>query len=190
MMKFLPKICLLLSVSCLLVSAANADPISTDPAAILNGSRDFSFVTDFTLGGYVDYAVYEDGGVYTYAYQFKLENIADIKIDSFGINLEDEMNAYDPGVDSSLGMPGGIAPIYQTIVPDDRAVYFFLGLTEDDHSQVLIYKSDLAPAWGYGYFNGLFEDYSISGLPVPTPEPATIAILGLSSIFVFRRKKA
>ena len=53
-------------------------------------------------------------------------------------------------------------------------------IEKDEHSWFLMLKSDFAPIIG---------DFEIKGPAEPNPEPATMALFGLGSLMLFRKRK-
>jgi hypothetical protein len=159
------------------------------------------------LKGRVDYAVYDTdnlsladeqdfvdalglAGQYVYAYQIWNDySVSESAVKSFEVMYQDgssvaaailnDTGAHDDG-------EGGVAPssitsqgVWQWSIDTD-----FLAIGE--HSYFLIFSSDAAPISGKFEVNGPVNEGPV---PPTTPEPATVALVGLGSMVVFGRRR-
>jgi hypothetical protein len=164
---------------------------------------------DGFLRGRIDFAVYDtetypnefigtDGfinpgtGQFIYAYQifndYSVSDVAVAYFAVFGIDgvpfdiEEDSIGSQDDG-------EGGVEPTDEYFDEDEsRVVWEFDDgfIYAGDHSWFLVFSSD--SDWVVG-------DYEIRGpeeddFPVPVPEPAMVALLGLGSVVLFTRRRS
>jgi hypothetical protein len=151
------------------------------------GENEFVTIGEFTAPG---------EGRYIYAYQIFNHPDAQEDIGYFGIFASDG-NSIDGSVISGLGSQndneGGKQPSNERFDAATSRIVWEFGwdeLAPGLHSYFLVFSSNSAPVAG---------DYQVSKLqdtgepPVPdghTPEPATVALLGIGALTVIRRKKA
>ena len=156
----------------------------------------------------VAYAVFEtanyiaNGGIdasngsdkYTYAYQLFNSEQSNIDVKVFGVQIPEGISVNNITQDIS-GTGAGVIPQSGKLL-NDIVVWRFSNnpIEPGKNSSVLLFTSDLAPGQSdaglhSGNLDGL-TGITIVG-PAPTPEPATLLMLGLGSIISItcRKKK-
>jgi hypothetical protein len=162
--------------------------------------------TEEGLAGRIDFAVYDtenavigdeymnDGigipgqGRYIYAYQIFQSPFSGSDVSYFGI-LDASGNPIDEslinGTSAQDDGEGGIAP--SPIFSETEGTWVWTVengyIAADEHSWLLVFSTDN---------NLTFGDYEIrgTGIPAPVPEPATIAVFSLGSLFLTARRRA
>ncbi len=184
-------------VSCpAIVNAA----LYNDSSAVMADSVTFHGTSGPTFIGYIDYAVYAPGDYvgsvsfpeqFIYCYQI-FNSSTSAAVSDFYIDLETGATAGNPGYDalSSSGVPGGINPSNSNLI-SGSILYSFSrgGIPANQHSSVLYFSSDLAPAMGTGLIIGLNAGMVTVELPTPVPEPATIILLILASPILLKTRR-
>ena len=195
----------------MLISVLFAGSVYALPAGGLagfTGTEDFSYTANgWNMTGHIDYAVYEAAdwtGVfapdadYVYAYQVFNDAGSVGIVDSLSVILSPGASLGSIGVE---GVSGGVSPFFSYFSPDitnaQSSLYLFLpafpgnssgGFVDPgDKSFLLFFTSDDAPKMGQGVLSN--QGITVS-LPTVAPEPATIALLGLGSLAVIRRRRS
>jgi hypothetical protein len=163
--------------------------------------------------GHVDFAVYDtqgtDGdewtgagftspgsGRYIYAYQVfndtgstgAIEFFSIMGLDNHELNGIDTMNTQNPWVNYPL-ITAGVAPTNSfpnTNLDETEATWEFAGgiLVADKYSWFLIFSS--AHDWTEGQYD---ISPPANTVPLPNPEPCTLALLGLGGIVLFAKRR-
>jgi hypothetical protein len=183
-----------------LSSVANA-ALSLDGATVLtSGPAPFNYDTAPKLFGRVDYTVYSPGSLsfpdkYVYCYQI-YDYTTSSDIGSFTINLCSVATAYNPNWDASTG---GINPISASLqenvlLQQNDVVYTFSSrapITAYHNSSVLFFTSDFSWQLGSGVITDTSKTShaSVSSIPVPTPEPASLLLLTLATPFLLKTRR-
>jgi hypothetical protein len=186
----------------LVVLAFCASPVLAGPLATdANGMPGFTGSVGFsnsTLVATMDYAVFAPGS-YTgnsafkatdYIYAYQLFNTGSASVVSFTVGLSTGNGAFDALADPTYPQTGGIAPSSLVIQSSTDSVVATFGnpviTAGTGYSQVVIFASPNAPTFGsasvVGF--GLSDQHEA---PTPTPEPTSLALLGLLSVRLFRR---
>ncbi len=179
-------------------------------AAMLPYSSHYEGRSDYG-GGYIDFAVYDThggneyldagfsapgSGQYIYAYQIFTADFATVSIETFSI-LGIGQGAISTPLNDNIGFENdspdlpedeGISPYDAFITPDaTKGVWLFDDglLAVGEHSYFLLLSSDYN--WKAGEYT--FEAPEEGPFPIPTPEPATIALLALGGAAVLRRRR-
>jgi hypothetical protein len=140
--------------------------------------------SNYVASGRIDPSYGQDK--YVYAYQIFNVGTSNVNVNNFAINLL----ASTVGiltVDFYTERTGGIVPQARPAAEWD---FIYQALSPTNHSAILLFTSDFAPTWG----TASFRAGDISGtfnVPVPlhTPEPLTIGLLGFGFAGLLSRKK-
>lgn len=139
---------------------------------------------DFTWAGELDIPETDQ---YIYAYQIFTHSDGTEDVGYFGL-----LNLDGTAVDEALmhstcsqdDLFGGVAPT--PTASETQGIWKFDGgvLVTGEHSWFLIFSSEFAPV------AGSYEIKAPEGEPpIPSPEPSTLALLGLGSAMLFRRRR-
>ncbi|MHC4736086.1 MAG: PEP-CTERM sorting domain-containing protein [Planctomycetota bacterium] len=166
-----------------------------------------TLTSDGILSGRIEYAVYDtDGGnefaeasgtgQYTYVYQiFNDGDDTATALEYFAILGIGEGAIFDQVTDIGTvdDDSGGIDAtamyfgVHDIVTGPDKAIWEFEGdiLATDEHSFFLVISSD------YNYFTGTYQLIKSTSpdVPVPNPEPSTIALLGFGMLAFLRRRR-
>jgi len=171
------------------------------------GVYDFSAQTDYTdlIGSLEVEDPFASIAADEYIYVYKIVNdepLSDLAISSFSVFAKDEGKTIDETalINSFSDSPKeqseeGVEPTSQDYYSDSSSIIWDFGDTyiqKDEHSWLLMLKSDLAPIPGDFEIKGPEAEPTIS-FEVPgtsNPEPATIALFGLGSLMLFRKRKS
>jgi hypothetical protein len=154
-----------------------------------------------TLGGneFVDVGGFTAPGEGQYIYAYQIWNHADAQEDvgyfgifgSGGTSINESLIS---GLGSENDNEGGVEPSYHGF-DSDRSRIFWEFISDDldpgVHSYFLVFSSDLAPVAG-DYEVSKPQDRGTLGVPDDghTPEPGTLALLGIGALTIIRRKKS
>ena len=186
-----------------LPSVANAT-LADDSNAIISNSFWLSYTTEPEFFAHIDYAVYAPGiysssylflGKYVYCYQLFDDSASTSSIMSLDIYIGPDagvgLTTYDTA--SPSGVAGGINPSFYA--HDLRGVQYGFSwdnpITVNQHSSVLLFTSDFAPnsIMGTGLLGTTSAGSYFVGLPVPTPEPASVLLLALAAPALLRIRR-
>ncbi|MHC4113319.1 MAG: hypothetical protein ACYSTF_03590 [Planctomycetota bacterium] len=203
------KVFIVLVVAILFVQTAGATTMTIlPPSSHYQGRSYFRTLTaDGILSGRVEYAVYDSlggnefaltggTGQYTYVYQIfndgddtatALEYFAILGIGEGAIfdQVTDIGSVYDDneGIDATAMYFG----VHDVDTGPDEAIWEFDEgiLATDEHSFFLAISSD------YNYSTGTYQLIKSSSpeVPIPNPEPCTIALLGIGMLTLLRQRR-
>lgn len=197
---------LLLLVTCL-ARSASALPGSGALWGWEPASVSFNFLDNGrVLAGEVEFAVYDaypgtapSGGTYVYAYQISNAELSTVSIDSFSAGIYEGAVLGGIGTDN-YEVVDGVEPSFAYFSPDAQnaqsAIFLFLPqldalLASGQNSTTLLFSSEGPPTTGFGIVEGGSLAQPIEGLPTPapTPEPATILLLGAGGALISLTRK-
>jgi len=188
--------------SLLVVATLFALPQNADAVPVPVGwTMDDHDITTFIIGSgsavvnsnvYYGYTSgpYQDKYVYTY----KISNIdSGIGFSFFSVGILDGANAFAPDVEEVMGT---VSPTYWTTVASPvqgvNALFADITISDGESSAILWFVSDHPSTSGNGALYCMSSGspyYATGDLLTPIPEPATIVLLGMGSIWIFNRRK-
>ena len=137
-----------------------------------------------------------NGSQYVYAYQiFNIGTTGDAKIMSFTVGLDGDIYESPANINNfnNPNLPVGVN-VYSmqfTGTPPTSANWNYLisNIGLGGRSKILMFTSPCPPEWDYASIVGTSVTGATGNLPSPTPEPATLLILGAagSLFFLFRK---
>lgn len=179
------------------IPSVSAGLISDDTSALITGSVDY--VSELGMTSTVHYAVFEPGtfgGIdvlagYVYAYQ--IENTAPSgAVTLFSVNLLPDSGAVTAGTND--GYNGGTTAMYTSANYSSEsfiASFSALPVVSGGHSEVALFTSPYSYSLEVSSlsFSGGQSAQVNALMPTPVPEPATISLLGLAGLVLFRKRR-
>jgi hypothetical protein len=151
----------------------------------------------------VDYAVYDlaaityngfdpSWGTAKWLYAYQVSNLQDSTeaMSVFSVVIPQGAVADNIAYDGTKGITLGIPSMSQQFV-GNSAVWQFAAnhtIAPTKNSVVLIFTSDLGPGDGSGAIVSDGGSLTISNITTPVPEPATLALLGIGAMTLFRKR--
>ncbi len=194
------SVCAFALVMFYLVGPVRAGPIANGVGALTGffGTRSYTFTAGSdTLTADVDYAVYaptaypgddpSTGAHYVYVYQIFNAAASTVDVAFFSVGLEEGSGAANAGDDTSAGAPGtagGQSPSLEMVSATSVYWLFDPQIAPDALSTTLLFTSPYTPTWKSGAMaDGGLPTPGSGLLPSPTPEPATLGLMGVGLAF-------
>lgn len=198
-MRLLPTSVLVSGAALLGVSSASAGPLSTNPFGLpgFTGSVNFAAAN---VSATMDYAVFAPGAFgasggtdpsggtqYVYAYQVFATGSP---FTSASVGLVPGSIAFNDTFSTTYPLAGGTAPavnVFQGAPPTSFFNLWSPAVGAAGYSAVLLFTSPQSPIYASASVaNGAFSNQQTA--PSPLPEPTSLVLLGIGSLFALRRR--